>query len=82
MKKFALFLALMLAFAAVCAPALAEGEYIEAPMLAERVQAGQLPPVEERLPEIPGWPMTTIPPSSWNTKAAFTAAPCGRFLPR
>ena len=53
MKKFALFLALMLAFAAVCAPALAEGEYIEAPMLAERVQAGQLPPVEERLPENP-----------------------------
>ena len=53
MRKIALLLALMLAFAAVGAPALAEGEYIEAPMLAERVQAGQLPPVEERLPENP-----------------------------
>ena len=53
MKKIALLLALMLAFAAVGVPALAEVEYTEAPMLAERVQAGQLPPVEERLPENP-----------------------------
>ena len=50
MRKIALLLALMLAFAAVGVPALAEVEYTEAPMLAERVQAGQLPPVEERLP--------------------------------
>ena len=44
MRKIALLLALMLAFAAVGAPALAEVEYIEAPMLAERVQAGQAAP--------------------------------------
>jgi peptide/nickel transport system substrate-binding protein len=36
-------------------PALAQddGEYNEAPMLAEMVAAGELPPVEERLPENP-----------------------------
>jgi peptide/nickel transport system substrate-binding protein len=32
---------------------LAPGEYNEAPMLAERVQAGDLPPVDERLPANP-----------------------------
>ena len=31
----------------------AEGEYREAPMLAARVAAGELPPVDERLPEKP-----------------------------
>lgn len=38
--------------AAVSEPA-AAGKYAEAPMLAELVQAGELPPVEERLPENP-----------------------------
>ncbi len=32
------------------APAAATGRYSEAPMLAERVAAGELPPVEDRLP--------------------------------
>ena len=35
------------------APAVAQMEYNEAPMLAEMVAAGELPPVEERLPENP-----------------------------
>jgi len=41
-----------LAFAAAH-PAAAQSQYNEAPMLAERVAAGELPPVEERLPEEP-----------------------------
>ncbi len=36
----------------LCSPALAQ-EYNEAPMLAERVAAGELPAVEERLPKSP-----------------------------
>jgi peptide/nickel transport system substrate-binding protein len=34
-------------------PAVAQMQYNEAPMLAERVEAGELPPVEERLPREP-----------------------------
>jgi len=34
-------------------PVEAVGKYNEAPMLAEQVRAGQLPPVDERLPETP-----------------------------
>ena len=44
------------ASAAAAAPAAAAsgaGGYLEAPMLAERVAAGELPPVNERLPENP-----------------------------
>lgn len=35
------------------APAVVEGQYKEAPMLAELVEAGTLPPIEERLPSVP-----------------------------
>ncbi|MBX3010580.1 MAG: ABC transporter substrate-binding protein [Caldilineaceae bacterium] len=38
---------------ATAAPAAAPGQYNEAPMLAELVQAGTLPPVDERLPTNP-----------------------------
>lgn len=34
-------------------PAVPDSEYLEAPQLAERVQAGELPPVDERLPVQP-----------------------------
>ncbi len=34
-------------------PALAQSEYKESPMLTELVEAGKLPPIEERLPEKP-----------------------------
>ena len=34
-------------------PSLGESKYKEAPMLAEMVKAGKLPPVEQRLPEEP-----------------------------
>lgn len=45
---------LLVASVLVMVPTLAwGGEYTEAPMLAEQVQAGELPPVEERLPENP-----------------------------
>lgn len=40
--------------AADAAAALPPGQYNEAPMLAELVQAGSLPPVDERLPTNPG----------------------------
>ena len=43
---------LILAFSLVAVPCLA-GAYQEAPVLAERVARGELPPVEERLPENP-----------------------------
>jgi peptide/nickel transport system substrate-binding protein len=50
-------LALLLAFSinlvGMPAPATAQGPYSEAPMLAEMVAAGTLPPVEERLPANP-----------------------------
>jgi peptide/nickel transport system substrate-binding protein len=39
--------------AAVPGPASAQGKYKEAPMLAEQVKAGKLPPVEQRLPADP-----------------------------
>lgn len=38
---------------AAAAPAAPPSKYKEAPMLAERVKAGELPPVDERLPENP-----------------------------
>jgi peptide/nickel transport system substrate-binding protein len=52
-----LFISLVL-MAAIVVPVLPsasaqEGQYSEAPMLAARVAAGELPPVEERLPENP-----------------------------
>ncbi|MFN8493669.1 MAG: ABC transporter substrate-binding protein [Caldilineaceae bacterium] len=38
---------------AAAAPAAGSGQYKEAPMLAELVKAGKLPPVDERLPKTP-----------------------------
>ena len=53
-KTVALFLSLILPLAAIPALTLAEaGGYNEAPALAALVEAGELPPVEERLPEDP-----------------------------
>ena len=43
----------VLAFVASSAPGAPARTYREAPMLAERVRAGKLPPVEERLPDDP-----------------------------
>jgi len=45
--------AFLLILAQSSAPVLAAGKRGEAPMLAKRVAAGQLPPVEDRLPENP-----------------------------
>lgn len=44
---------LMVGLLASLGPAMAQTEYNEAPMLAEMVEAGELPPVEERLPKEP-----------------------------
>ena len=52
MKKLSLLLALLLALSMCSFGASAEG-FGESPMLTERVEAGNLPPVEERLPETP-----------------------------
>ena len=51
-KSLSVLLALML-LALCCAPALAEGDYHQAPMLDAKVESGELPPVEERLPNNP-----------------------------
>ncbi|MBQ4089222.1 MAG: hypothetical protein IJC56_04995 [Clostridia bacterium] len=52
MKRFAIILAFVLAFTCTL-PTIAETTYGEAPMLAAMVEAGELPPVEERLPANP-----------------------------
>ena len=52
MKRFAMILAFVLAFTCTL-PTFAETTYGEAPMLAALVESGELPPVEERLPENP-----------------------------
>lgn len=49
----AMLAAAMAMLAATVAPAAGETTYSEAPMLAELVEAGKLPPVAERLPETP-----------------------------
>ena len=53
MKKLAWFLAFVLMLSATVLPVSAESTYGEAPMLTELVEAGELPPIEERLPEDP-----------------------------
>ncbi|MGI6238341.1 MAG: hypothetical protein ACOYI5_01780, partial [Christensenellales bacterium] len=53
MKKLSLILALVMALSAFAIGASAEGSYAQAPMLDARVEAGELPPIEERLPETP-----------------------------
>ena len=51
--KIILAITLILLAASLFGSAIAQASYNEAPMLAERVAAGQLPPVEERLPVRP-----------------------------
>ena len=53
MKKLSWLLVLAMLFSICAVTANAEGEWTEAPMLTEKVEAGELPPVEERLPETP-----------------------------
>ena len=53
MRKLSMVLCLILLAGMLALPASAEGTYGEAPMLEKLVQQGQLPPVEERLPEHP-----------------------------
>ena len=52
-KAFAMLLVLTLVLSAFAGAALAETTYTQAPMLAALVEAGELPPLEERLPENP-----------------------------
>ena len=51
MKKLSWLLVLAMLLS-MCTFASAEGEYSQSPMLDARVEAGELPPVEERLPEV------------------------------
>lgn len=53
MRKLSTVLCLILLAGMLALSASAEGTYGEAPMLEKLVQQGQLPPVEERLPEHP-----------------------------
>ena len=56
MKKLSLVLVLAMLLSMCSFGAFAEGEYSQSPMLDARVEAGELPPVEERLPENPAYP--------------------------
>ena len=53
MKKLSWLLVLALLISAVPFAAMAEGDYSQSPLFDERVESGELPPVEERLPEVP-----------------------------
>lgn len=53
MKRLSILVALALMLSGFSFSADAETAYSEAPMLASRVESGELPPVEERLPENP-----------------------------
>ncbi len=53
MKKLSWLLVLAMLISMMSFTASAEGTYTQAPMLDARVEAGELPPVEERLPEVP-----------------------------
>jgi len=52
-----------------------EGKYKEAPMLAAKVAAGELPPVEERLPENP----RVVPLAEGDTVGVYGVAGCERL---
>ena len=52
MKKLSILLVLAL-LVSMMIPAIAEGDYTQSPTLDAKVEAGELPPVEERLPEQP-----------------------------
>ena len=53
MKKLSLLLVLAMLLSCACFTASAESEYSQAPWFDAAVEAGELPPVEERLPENP-----------------------------
>ena len=53
MKKLFWLLVLAMLISMFTISASAEGEYAQSPMLDAAVEAGELPPVEERLPEVP-----------------------------
>lgn len=53
MKKLSLLLVFALLLSSCMLTVSAEGEFGESPMLADLVEAGELPPVENRLPEVP-----------------------------
>ncbi|MGI6239251.1 MAG: ABC transporter substrate-binding protein [Christensenellales bacterium] len=52
MRKLSIFVALLMLIG-ICSTAAAEGAYSQAPLFDALVEAGELPPVEERLPETP-----------------------------
>ena len=56
MKKLSLVLVLAMIMSICSFGAFAESEYSQSPRLDARVEAGELPPVEERLPENPAAP--------------------------
>lgn len=53
MKKVTWLVVLALMVSMIAMPAMAEGTYAQAPMFDEKVESGELAPVEERLPEEP-----------------------------
>ena len=56
MKKLSLILVLAMVVSMFAFTATAEGTYSQSPMLDAKVESGELPPVEERLPENPAAP--------------------------
>ena len=50
MKKVTWLVVLALMVSMIAMPAMAEGTYAQAPMFDEKVESGELAPVEERLP--------------------------------
>ena len=53
MKKLSWLLIMAMLISMFAFTASAEGEYAQAPMFDALVESGELPPVEERLPEVP-----------------------------
>lgn len=76
MKKLALVLTFAMLLSMCAFTGSAEGAYNEAPMLAQRVEAGELPRWKSACPKIPGSP-TKFWMNIWTMNAAITAAPCG-----
>ena len=53
MKQVSILLVMLLVLGMCAVPVYAEGEYSQSPYLDDLVASGELPPVEERLPENP-----------------------------
>ena len=77
MKKLALILTFAMLLSMCAFTGSAEGAYNEAPMLAQRVEAGELPPVEERLPENPRIAHEILDEYLDYECGNYAAAPCG-----